>query len=118
MGIVLKVNKEDDLYCVWSTIADSPVTWGTEDYIIKYLIDDSRHRLNVSKLREIADGMDRAYRTGTSARDLDGSWEDAGFIYDQGGFLRREDLGKFLLSYDYASYKHDLSILKPFEDDS
>jgi hypothetical protein len=108
---IIKINKEDDFYCLWSEVTESPHVWGTRAEVEEYMI---HHHAMAGELQE---RFDRADLNGTSAFSYaeNYGWEDKGiFIYEQKGMLRRERLGDFLNSFD-GKYSFDLTILEPFD---
>lgn len=116
---LIKVNKEEDFYCVWSTVTDSPHYWGRGGEVAQRLLEYYPTGCSIgTALREISERFERADEHGTSAmayKEFYG-WDDSGFIYDQLGWLPRKKLGEFLRSYDHGEDRFDLSILEPFED--
>lgn len=110
---VVKVNRTEDFYVVWSTVTDSPHVWGTESEIIEYLLKESRYKLSAELLTEVASRFYRAKVNGTSALHLDYDWNDS-FMYEQLGMLPRAKLKDFLDSFDGKSF--DTTMLEPFEE--
>lgn len=120
-SFILKVNKEEDLYVYWSTVVESPHTWGTKDEVFKYLTENLDHNKEDTERR-----FERANERGTSAfaYRMDGGWDDSGFIFEQRGVLPRANLKAFIESFneeidilnDYKECPFDLSLLIPFED--
>lgn len=107
---IVKVNRNEDRYVLWSTVTDSPHFWGTEEELMAHM----------EYLGQVGDGInDRFLRAdvfGTSSYGGDYSWDDSGFIFEQKGFLRRNKLGEFLDSWSDDAPFFNLSLLESFED--
>lgn len=78
---IVKTNKDEDFYVVWSEIVDSPLYWGTRDQLVaQYDLADPER-------------FERADKAGTSSfNPAFGGWDDSGFIYEQIGWLPRHNL--------------------------
>lgn len=113
--IVIKPERDRDLYVVWSTIVDAPLAWGDRAEVHDYLTrDQPGHGLAGPAAR-----LDRADLNGTSALgdfSFFGRWDDEGLGYEQRGYLPRQHLARAceLLGEDREAEVWDL--LKPFED--
>ena len=55
-------------------------------------------------------------RTGTSAYDGDGGWDDPGFIYEQRGWLPRRHLAEMCRLLEARDEPAVWDLLEPFED--
>ncbi len=130
---------DDDLFMVWSTNTDSPLSWGTRQECLKWVMHyDVRMSLGeressfyAEKLdlatREQNDRFDRAAdRKGSSMFDDDQPTVDRFFIVEQRGTLHGSKLKQFLTTCEVTEvtgkawnveYRFDLSLLEPFEDD-
>jgi hypothetical protein len=93
---IVKANREDDFYVLWSTVVDSPTGWGTKAEVKALLafrgVDASEERFN------------RADVTGTSMNDpLIGikdqwfGWEDKEFLLMEWDIPNRKKGGVYLL---------------------
>lgn len=103
---LVKTNRDEDFYVYWSEITDSPYFWGTRDEVSVYdEINDER--------------IERADKTGTSAFDSRfGGWNDEGWVYEQIGWLPRQNLKSLCLWLDEHGEDTDVSqFLEPLEDD-
>lgn len=110
---IIKLNKEEDLYVYWSEIVDAPHCWGTKEQVSEYMV-------RVGHTDDLENRFDRADEHGTSAFAYaeNYGWNDTGvLIYDQKGFLRRNDLKDFLSSFNKLTGEFNNSLLHPFEDD-
>jgi hypothetical protein len=111
--IVVKPDRDKDLYVGWSSIVDAPVWWGSRAEVLQYLADDGRGWSGDAPDIRLA----RADETGTSAYDKrDGGWDDEAFVYEQRGLLPRRRLAEacHLLGANNEPGVWDL--LEPFED--
>lgn len=104
---VVKVNREEDFYVLWSDVTESPHVWGDRAEVEEYM-------KTYAMAGDLPERFDRADKRGTSAFPGFYDWEDSGFIYEQRGFLPRSSLRAFLESYD--GYEFDLTLLEPFDD--
>ncbi|WP_439947224.1 hypothetical protein [Streptomyces sp. BBFR109] len=62
--------------------------------------------------------LDRADATGTSSHTGDGAWDDAGFIAEQRGWLRRDRLGDYAQLWLADRQGEAFDLLEPFEDET
>ena len=92
-----------DLYVGWSPRADGPTGLWTRQEALAHGFPGAR--------------LERADRTGTSAAGGDGAWQDAGFVADQRGWLRREHLAAYAAAYLAGDYDRAYALLEPFEDE-
>lgn len=106
--VIIKPEKDLDLYVYWASITDSPMTWGTRAEVSKYL---AQHQHDNTEAR-----WARTDETGTSARNGSFQWEDSGMVFEGTGFLHRKDLKRFLDSWEEKSDTFDASMLEPPED--
>lgn len=124
---VLKANRTDDLYCIWSSIVDAPTVVGTREEIKGELVADfapGRPRYE-EELERAEQAMARADEHGSSARAIRfGWWDDEDLLVraPTDGMLRREDLAAFLRSFleadeDAEDEGWDVSLLRPCEED-
>jgi hypothetical protein len=93
---ITKASPSEDWYCVWSTVVDAPVEYGTKAELIS-----RRHIEDLSPER-----FERADRTGTSAKDCDWyGWDDHVWMVRECGLpeardLLRADLKRFCMALD------------------
>lgn len=104
--LLIKADKDQDLYVGWSTICDAPAGVWSRETAAEYGFPVSR--------------LDRADATGTSSTGRDGrpglgGWEDTGFIAEQRGFLRRDLVGKYAVEYLHGDREAAYALLDPFE---
>jgi len=110
--IVKPAPDSGDFYVIWSDNSDGPVAWGSRAYLTPLLDEADR----------TADRFDRADATGSSAL-----WPTTtdpylrfgqGLIYDQRGWLPRENLAALCerLTADQTDPCTDL--LQPFDDET
>lgn len=115
--VVIKPDRHRDEYVVWSTISETPITYGCRRYMTRWLAANDREQAGpgrpLSRLR-------RADRLGSSAMPEwgDGHWDDSVQIYEQRGYLYRRDFYRAarLLCAGRESEVWDL--LEPFEDET
>lgn len=86
-NIIVKPNKDKDMYVEWSSICDCPNEWGSKEEMLRRGHDEMR--------------LERADEDGTSSYGGEGNWDDWGFIVHNmgtGGFweLKRENMYDFL----------------------
>lgn len=103
---IVKADKDTDLYVIWSTIVDSPLSWGqAEDFP-----------------EENPERFERANRTGSSSFDGFFNWDDEEFYLRELGtkhedyMLPRVNLKDFLvfLSEDPGNPEHQQRALDLF----
>lgn len=102
---IIKPERDVNFYVEWSTVVDAPTAYGTRKQFLKYLDKDGPKR------------MERADRLGTSAiAPFVHHWDDSGMIYEQQGWLKRENL-RALCDRLIQDENADVSdLLTPFED--
>ncbi|WP_371648741.1 hypothetical protein [Streptomyces mirabilis] len=100
-GLLVKVAKDRDLYVGWSTVADGPKGVWSRETAIEYGWPRTY--------------LDRADETGSSARDGDGAWDDAGFVADQRGWLTRDRLGGYAVEYLQGDREAAYALLEPID---
>jgi hypothetical protein len=116
---VMKVDRDRDLYVLWSTVVEAPIFAGDREAMLARLAEDAPYE-PVAEFRPKG-RLARADECGTSAMygspPYDGAFDDTGLIVEQRGWLPRADLGRFvdaLLADDPdAAY----AALQPFEDE-
>lgn len=92
---LIKPMRRRDEYVLWSTVVDAPTGHGNRASILAEL--DQRWRQehphdDPKPGLAPADRLDRADRSGTSARDGSYGWNDTHLIYQGRGLLARRDL--------------------------
>lgn len=123
-SIVIKPERDGDLYVIWSTIVEAPTAWGTRTEVRGYLAEDWEERFPgraPDSLDDFDARLDRADANGTSALggfSFFGRWDDDGFVYEQRGILPRRHLARAveLLEADREPEVWDL--MEPFEHES
>jgi hypothetical protein len=112
--IVIKPERDLDLYVGWSTIVEAPVWHGPRDEVLGYLAAEAiRYPSDPAE-----DRLARADRTGTSAYDGDGGWDDEGFIYEQRGWLPRRHLAEMCRLLEAGNDAGVWDLLEPFDDET
>lgn len=77
--LIVKADKDLDLYIEWSTIVDAPTFIGTRQETLDYLLKGDRH--GIPTREEVAQRLTRTDLNGSSDMSCrDGWWDDAGFI--------------------------------------
>lgn len=99
--IVLKVDRDRDLYVEWSGIVESLTFIGSRSEMLAYLHRDAPDGYTPGSGNSPENRLRRADQTGTSALypadpPYYGAWDDTGFIVEQRGCLPRGDLGRFV----------------------
>jgi hypothetical protein len=114
-SIIIKPERDVDFYVHWSTTVDGPLCWGDKEEVFGYLLEGDQKKEEFAR-PAIEMRFARADSWGSSAHGYRlGHWEDSGIMYEQRGFLRREDIRKFLDSWDEEIDSFDYSILKPLD---
>lgn len=110
---IIKPDPTLDQYMIWSTIVEAPLIAGTRLDIEDYVSN------NLSQVRGLAASFERADRTGTSATDGDGGYDDSvGFIYMQQGFIPRAKFTDLSYLVGDGHQRYDATpLIIPFEDD-
>jgi hypothetical protein len=111
----------DDLWCLWSNIADGPKVWGDRQEVREWMMrhGSTRPPCPHCGYHEIDDRFDRAEAHGTSMRDA--TEPPKGFIYNQMGWLPWDRMEAFLRSYSPApsgeahASRFDINLLDPLE---
>jgi hypothetical protein len=128
--MILKGDRDTDLYCQWSTVVDAPTWVGTRDELLASLLthpDAYSSYLDMTPRQVITARVDRADLTGTSAyREYGfGEWDSNGFIVGHhtgiqgGGFrwLGRGDLTAYLTALRDEQWQAAYDITTPIPDD-
>jgi hypothetical protein len=100
--LLVKAAKDRDLYIGWSNMCEMPAGAWTRAEALAYGFPKSR--------------LDRADQNGSS--DLshgDGHWDDAGFIAEQRGWLRRDRLGDYAQLWLADRQNEAFDLLEPFD---
>ena len=105
-GLLVKAAPDKDLYVLWSNSCDMPAGVWSRETAIEYGFPPSR--------------LDRADENGSSATNgyTTGHWDDAGFIAEQRGWLKRERLGDYAVEYLHGDRQAAYALLEPFEGES
>lgn len=107
---ILKVNRDEDYYVVWSSVVDYWIFAGTRKHIVEYWKEEYG-RQGMEGLERM---MERADEWGSSAMRQFGHWEDELLWLGPRGQVRRSDLEAFVEAYDND---HALrSLIIPHED--
>jgi hypothetical protein len=100
--LIVKAAPERDLYVGWSNVCEMPAGVWTRAEAIAYGFPRSR--------------LDRADANGSSDLSCgDGHWDDAGFIAEQRGWLRRDRLGDYAELWLADRQDEAFDLLEPFE---
>lgn len=102
--LIVKPDRDRDLYVGWSNVCEMPAGAWTRAEALAYGFPPSR--------------LDRADKTGTSSHGGDGSWDDAGFVAEQRGWLKRERLGDYAVAYLHGDREAAYALLEPFDSDA
>jgi hypothetical protein len=108
---IIKPDRAEDFYVVWSTIVEAPLAFGPREYLQELGEEGSLRDMHYP------DRWARADKAGTSERSgRNGGWDDAGFIYQQQGWLPRaklKELCALLAENENADVSH---LLDPLDD--
>lgn len=86
---IIKSNKDDGIYILWSTIIDGPLMWGDRQQFIKH----AKKRREPQLQYPIEPYLDRADETSCSDRIFPHSWEeDEDYDWFGLGNIRRSQL--------------------------
>lgn len=100
--LIVKAAPDRDLYVGWSGICDMPAGAWTRAEAIEYGFPPSR--------------LDRADKNGSSDMSHgDGHWDDAGWVAEQRGWLKRDRIGDYALLYIGGNTSAAFDLLEPFE---
>jgi hypothetical protein len=104
--LLIKAAKDQDLYVGWSGVCDMPAGVWSRETALEYGFPPSR--------------LDRADENGSSATNgyTFGHWDDAGFVAEQRGWLRRDRLGDYAVEYLLGDRQAAFALLEPFEGES
>ncbi|MGW5477654.1 hypothetical protein [Streptomyces sp. NPDC004008] len=100
--LLVKAAKDRDLYIGWSNMCEMPAGAWTRDEALAYGFPRSR--------------LDRADKNGSSDLSCgDGHWDDAGFVAEQRGWLKRDRLADYALLWLADRMDEAFDLLEPFE---
>jgi hypothetical protein len=102
-GLLVKADKERDLYVLWSTVCDMPGGVFSRETALEYGFPRSK--------------VDHADEHGSSSRIGDGAWDDKGWVAEQRGWLRRDRIGEYAVEYLHGDQRAAYALLEPFDDD-
>lgn len=103
-GMIYKLEPDQDLYLLWSTMADGPKQLMTRAEALERKVAPSR--------------LKRADETGTSdVSRADGGWDDDFYMVDQLGWLHRKDLHAYTVLAFAGHYDAANELLNPFEEE-
>lgn len=103
--LLVKAAKDRDLYIGWSNTCEMPAGAWTRAEALAYGFPRSR--------------LDRADLNGSSDLSCgDGHWDDAGFIAEQRGWLKRDRLGDYALLWLADRQDEAFDLLEPFDGES
>lgn len=100
--LLVKAAPDRDLYVGWSNTCEMPAGMWTRSEALAYGFPRSR--------------LDRVDTNGSSDLSCgDGHWDDAGFVAEQRGWLKRERLGDYAQLYLAGNEDAAFDLLEPFE---
>ena len=103
--LIVKAAPDRDLYIGWSNTCEMPAGAWTRAEALAYGFPRSR--------------LDRADQNGSSDLSCgDGHWNDAGFVAEQRGWLRRNRLGDYAQLWLADRQDEAFDLLEPFEDET
>ena len=116
-GYVVKPERDEDFYVIWSDNVEAPLAYGPREYVLPLL--DSRQQTveNSAEAR-----FQRADENGSSAlwpsrSDPIYGWDDDTFIYQQQSILHRTDLKELCQRLGETDHAAVCDLLTAFEDD-
>lgn len=112
---IVKPDRDEDFYVMWSEVVDAPTGWGTraEFKANPWFTPD-----------DVADArFDRADQAGSSAswgdpNDPIYGWQDDAFVYLQRGVLPRGNLREAINRLNTDEHADIGDLLKPFDDET
>jgi hypothetical protein len=114
---IVKPNRDENFYILWSSIVEAPLAWGTkEDFQTNPPWPEDNTDFSDER-------FDRVDRTSTSARYYVTSWdEEDTYIYEQRGWIERSRLKEItdILEREESvpnDHPEILALLHPFEED-
>lgn len=102
-GLLVKADKERDLYVQWSTVCDMPAGVFSRETALEFGFPRST--------------IDYADEHGSSSRIGDGAWDDKGWVADQRGWLPRHLIGDYALECLLGDRIAAYALLEPFDDE-
>ena len=104
--LIVKASPDLDQYVGWSNVAEAPTGVWSRETALAYGFPPS--------------WLDRADENGSSATNgyTSGHWDDAGFVAEQRGWLRRDRLGDYAVEYLTGDRQAAYGLLEPFEGES
>ena len=101
--LIVKPDRDRDLYVGWSQNCDGPTGVWSRQTALEWGFPRTR--------------LDRADANGSSATNgyTSGHWDDAGFVAEQRGWLKRERLGDYAQLYLAGNEDAAFDLLEPFE---
>jgi len=116
--MIVKPNREKNLYVLWSSITDTPLMWGKRRHFLKWAKDPANW--DVLSPDQIEAMLDRADATSSSSRIFPESWdEDFSIIYAGYGYIMNSEQEKLLEVLELKDVDTDdpraLALLHPFE---
>lgn len=100
-GVLVKADKDRDLYVQWSTACDMPGGVFSRETALEYGFPRSK--------------VDHADEHGSSSRIGDGAWDDKGWVAEQRGWLKRDRIGDYAVEYLHGDREAAYALLEPFE---
>jgi len=100
-GLLVKADKERDLYVQWSTVCDMPGGVFSRETALEYGFPRSK--------------VDHADEHGSSSRLGDGAWDDKGWVAEQRGWLRRDRIGDYAVEYLHGDREAAYALLEAFD---
>jgi len=100
-GLLVKADKERDLYVQWSTACDMPGGVFSRETALEYGFPRSK--------------VDWADKHGSSSHHGDGAWDDKGWVAEQRGWLRRHLIGDYAIKYLHGDRQAAYALLEPFD---
>lgn len=120
--VVIKADRDVDLYVIWSTEWDRPEAWGTREKILARLTEEFERRFPGAEHNAVTDPrgrLDRADATGTSAAGggfcFFGAWDHEALVYEELGLLPRAKLADAIAALDINRPDLVWPLLEPFE---
>ena len=114
MGIIIKPERDRDMYVEWSTVVDVPTAYGDRAEMLRILHGDpgAADRSDTPERR-----LARADELGSSSQVGEFWWDDDVFVFRQDGMLARKDLVRAVELLAAGRDDEVLALLAPFDDD-
>ena len=113
MGIIIKPERDRDMYVEWPTVVDVPTAHGDRAEMLRILHADPQARRHAAPEQRLT----QADKVGSSSQVGEFWWDDDVFVFRQDGMLARRDLVRAVELLAAGRDDEVLALLAPFDDD-